>query len=105
MKMESEKIKENLKKLLRKFWQKLFLVLILLLVLDFVLGGIFFWQYYLRTKEEKVFLFVQSLKINQALMEKVSGVWVQRETIFESAAEKQYPDPFHGPITATEKVD
>ena len=97
------KIKENLQKILKKFWQNLFLILILLLILDLILGGIFFWQYYLRAREEKEPFFVKPLKINQTLMEKVSEEWTQRESIFDIAAEKQYPDPFRG--TTPEKID
>jgi len=96
MEIKISKSKEKLLKLLKKFWQNLFLVLILLLVLAFALGGIFFWKYYLRVQEEKAPLYVKPLKINQVLMEKVSGEWVQRETISKTAEEKQYPDSFRG---------
>jgi len=82
--------------LLKKFWQNLFLVLILLLILALALGGIFFWKYYLRAQEEKVPFYVKPLKINQGLMEKVSGEWARRESIFKAAEEKEYLDPFRG---------
>ena len=97
------KIKENLQKILKKFWQNLFLILILLLILDLILGGIFFWQYYLRAREEKGPIYIKPLKISQTLMEEVSKEWAQRESILGIATEKQYPDPFRG-ITP-EKID
>jgi len=103
MKIEAKKIKEKLSKILKRFWQNLFLVLALLLLLDLILGGIFFWQYCFRTQEEKVPYFVKPLKINQALMEKVSEEWTKRESIFQEALEKEYPDPFRG--IGLEKID
>ena len=103
MKIKISKIKEKLLEFLKKFWQNLFLVLILLLLLALALGGIFFWRYYLRAREEKVPLHVKPLKINQVLMEKVSGEWARRESIFDGAEEKEYPDPFRGALP--EKID
>ena len=98
MKLEFGKIKEDLQRSLRKFWQKLWLILILLLVLDLILGGILFWKYYLQA-QEKESLIISPLKINQALMEKVSTKWSQKEIIFEGAQEKEYLDPFRGTIS------
>ncbi len=95
MKLGSGKIKENLQKSLKKFWQKLWLLLILLLILDLVLGGVLFWKYYLQAQEKKSPV-IFPLKINQALMEKVSTEWAEREIIFEGAEEKEYLDPFRG---------
>ena len=102
MKIEIKKIKEKLSKILRKFWQNLFLVLLLLLLLDLILGGIFFWQYYLKPKGTEAPCFVKPLKISQSSIEKVSSGWLQREAIFEKAAEKQYPDPFNFSAQSTE---
>lgn len=98
MKLEFGKIKGNLQKSLKKFWQKLWLILILLLVLDLILGGVIFWKYYLQA-QEKESLIISPLKINQALMEKVSQEWTKRETIFEEAEEKEYLDPFRGTLS------
>lgn len=98
MEIKISKIKENLNKVLKKFWQNLFLILILLLVLDLILGGIFFWKYYLRAQEKEPQV-ILPLKINQALMEKVSEKWAEREAIFGKAAEKEYSDPFRGTIS------
>lgn len=102
MKLEFGKIKENLPKSLKKLWQKLWLILILLLVLDLILGGVLFWKYYLQA-QEKASPVISPLKINQALMEKVSTQWTQREIIFEEAEEKEYLDPFRG--TRPERID
>jgi len=97
MKLEFGKIKEKLEKSFEKFWQNLFLILILLLVLDLILGGFLFWKYYLQA-QEKESLISSPLKINQALMEKVSEEWSKRETIFEAVQEKEYLDPFRGTL-------
>ncbi|MBZ9572716.1 hypothetical protein KJA17_00770 [Patescibacteria group bacterium] len=102
MKIKINKVKENLIELLKKFWQNLFLILILLLVLDLILGGIFFWKYYLRPQEKELQI-IPPLKISQGLMEKVSGEWARRESIFKEAEEKEYPDPFRGALP--EKID
>ena len=98
MKIKISKIKEKLLEFLKKFWQNLFLVLILLLILDLILGGVFFWKYYLRPQEKEPQI-IPPLKINQVLMEKVSEEWARRETIFKTAEEKGYPDPFRGTIS------
>jgi len=102
MKLESGKIKENLQKSLKKFWQNLWLLLSLLLILDLILGGVLFWKYYLQAREKES-LIIFPLKVNQALMEKVSTQWTQREIIFEGAQEKEYLDPFCG--TLLEEID
>lgn len=102
MKLEFGKIKENLLRSLKKFWQKLWLLLILLLILDLILGGVFFWKYYLQVREKESPI-IFPLKINQALMEKVSTEWLKREIIFEEAEEKEYLDPFRG--TPLEEIE
>ena len=98
MKLGSGKIKENLQKSLKKFWQKLWLLLILLLILDLILGGVFFWKYYLQAQEKESSV-IFPLKVNQALMEKVSTRWTQREIFFEETREKEYLDPFCGTLS------
>lgn len=97
MKLEFGKIKESLRESFKKFWQKLWLLLVLLLILDLILGGVIFWKYYFQA-QEKESLIISPLKINQALMEKVSTQWSQKEIIFEAAQEKEYLDPFRGTL-------
>jgi len=100
MKVEDKKVKEGLKKILKRFWQNLILLLVLLLVLDLVLGGFFSWKYYLKEKEiSNPF----PLKINQALIEKFSSTWEEKEIIFKAAEDKQYPELFRLTIVNEEE--
>ena len=94
MKLEIKKIKKVLNKILKKLWQNLFLILIFLLFLDLIIGGIFFWKYYLLVKKEEPQIYIP-LGINQALLEKVSSGWEEREAAFKTAQKKEYPNPFH----------
>ena len=95
MKTKIKKIKEVFKKITEKVWQNLFLILIFLLGLDLILGGIFFWKYYFKKAGENIKT-LPSLKINQALVEKILPKWKERDKNFEKALEKQYLDLFQG---------
>lgn len=90
-------IKKELLKILQKLSQNLFLVLVFLLVLDLIIGGLFFWKYYLKAQAREIML-PPVLKINQALLNKFSSQYLKREKIFQAAETKQYPDPFQGII-------
>ncbi|MDI6883308.1 MAG: hypothetical protein QMC93_02435 [Patescibacteria group bacterium] len=93
---EIAKIKKIISKVLKEFWQNLFLVLIFLLILDLIIGGIFFFEYYLKEKRGE-FQVPPALKINQNLLNKFSSDWQDREINFERAKEKEYLDPFRSP--------
>ena len=93
MKLRGEKIKKGVINILKKFSQNLWLFLVFLLILDLLFGGIFFWKYYLQAKAREVQR-AAYLRINQALMERFSEEWAQRERIFQQAETKEYPNLF-----------
>ena len=102
MKLTFREIKEGLSQTLKKISSNLLLVLVLFLVLDLVLGGIFFWQYYLKAEKEEPQV-ILPLKINQALLQRFSSAWQEREELFGQAALKQYPELFN--LTLSEEEE
>ena len=92
MKLNTETIKEETKNFLTIIWKNLILILFFLLILDIVIGGIFFWKYSINPQQKKQT--ISSLTINKNLVEKISDEWTKRDSLFENAVEKEYPDPF-----------
>lgn len=72
-------------------------MLIILFVLDLLLAALVFWQVYL-LRESPVVVRIETLQINQALLDDFSSQWQKRESDFEKALQKEYPDPFRGEL-------
>jgi len=88
-----KKIKDIIVKILKKLWQNLIVLMIFLLILDLIIGGIFFFKYYLLAKEKEPETYIP-LRINNALMENFSAKFQERENNFNAAESKEYTDPF-----------
>lgn len=87
-----KKIKDFLPKIPKILVERFFITLFFLLILDLALTGILFYKYYLQ-KEDLEFQ-VQTLGLNEKLLNDVLEEWQEREEIFKSVDSKQYLDLF-----------
>ncbi len=100
MKIEIKNISSVLKGLKRKLLQNSLLLLIFFLLIDLIIGGIFFWKYYLKVIGEEPKM-TPSSKINQTLLNQFSNTYQKRQKLFEKAKEKEYFDIFK-PLSSSE---
>jgi len=100
MKIELKKFLNSLKNLKKRIFENLVLLLVTLLLIDLIIGGIFFWRYYLKVIKEELEI-TPSLKINQTLLNQFSNTYQKRQELFEEAKEKEYFDIFR-PLSSSE---
>jgi len=87
-----KKIRDFLPKIPRILVQRFFITLFFLLILDLILTGVLFYKYYLQEKDLE--LQVQTLGLNEKLLNDILEEWQKREEIFKSVDSKQYLDLF-----------
>ena len=87
-----KKIRDFLPKIPRILVQHFFVTLFFLLILDLILTGVLFYKYYLQKKDLE--LQVQTLGLNEKLLNDILEEWQKREEIFKSVDSKQYLDLF-----------
>ena len=87
-----KKIRDFLPKIPRILVQHFFITLFFLLILDLILTGVLFYKYYLQKKDLE--LQVQTLGLNEKLLNDILEEWQKREEIFKSVDSKQYLDLF-----------
>jgi len=87
-----KKIRDFLPKIPRILVQHFFITLFFLLILDLILTGVLFYKYYLQEKDLE--LQVQTLGLNEKLLNDILEEWQKREEIFKSVDSKQYLDLF-----------
>ena len=96
--------KEQLKKICRMllkagrvFWERPFLCLAIFLLLDGLIFALFFWHFCLKTTETEAPLSA-GLTLNIGLLDGFVLDWQIRQTAFDAALIKDYPDLFTPPL-------
>ena len=64
------------------------------LIICLVIGTLVFYQYVISIESLEVDIFESSLKFNQDVYGEVLELWQERETVFDGADLKEYPDLF-----------
>lgn len=86
------RIKDFFPKIPRILVEHFFTTLFFLLILDLALTGVLFYKYYLQKKDLE--FQVQTLGLNEKLLNDVLEEWQKREEIFKAVDSKQYLDLF-----------
>ena len=103
MKIEIKKFLNFLKNFKKRIFENLVLLLATLLLIDLIIGGIFFWKYYLKVIKEKPKI-IPPFKINQTLLNQFSNTYQKRQELFEEIKKKEYFDIFK-PVSPLEQKD
>ena len=87
-----KKIRDFFPKIPKILVERFFITLFFLLILDLILTGVLFYKYYLQKKDLE--FQVQTLGLNEKLLDDVLEEWQKREEIFKAVDSKEYLDLF-----------
>lgn len=104
LKINKKTIKKGLLGALRKLGKHLPLVLIFLICLDLILGGFFFWKYYIKGGEREIVM-SPPLMINRGLLNNLSAKYAEKEKVSQIAEAKTYLDSFSGIVVVEQPAE